>query len=79
MCVVLEAMSDAGVLAGLPRVAAQDMAIHTMLVCTVHIMVPTEISVFLCIYCCTIYLHMLRMVAVVHRCYIVSGCILFVP
>ena len=32
MCVVLEAMSDAGVLAGLPRAAAQDMAIHTMLV-----------------------------------------------
>ena len=35
MYVVLEAMSDAGVLAGLPRAAAQDMAIHTMLVCLV--------------------------------------------
>ena len=32
MFVVLEAMSDAGVLAGLPRAAAQDMAICTMLV-----------------------------------------------
>ena len=32
MFVVLEAMADAGVLAGLPRGAAQDMAVYTMLV-----------------------------------------------
>ena len=32
MLVVLEAMADAGVLAGLPRAAAQDIAIYTMLV-----------------------------------------------
>ncbi len=32
MFVVLEAMADAGVLAGLPRAAAQDMAVYTMLV-----------------------------------------------
>ena len=31
MFVVLEAMADAGVLAGLPRGAAQDMAVYTML------------------------------------------------
>ena len=30
MFVVLEAMADAGVLAGLPRAAAQDIAIYTM-------------------------------------------------
>ena len=30
MFVVLEAMADASVLAGLPRAAAQDMAIYTM-------------------------------------------------
>ena len=33
MFVVLEAMADAGVLAGLPRAAAQDIAIYTMQVC----------------------------------------------
>ena len=61
MFVVLEAMSDAGVLAGLPRAAAQDMVIYMM---QVHMICTQEYNFSQCAMQSTI----MCMIAVVHSC-----------